>query len=177
MRRRGKKISGTLVASFLTLIMAFFWSSLVPAAHAAFPQIVGSQLSSRASNSDPDTVNLPANIASGDLIIVFHFSDNALTRTFPNPWVEIKDAVVSGSSANIGIAYLIASGGETSVTVTKSGQERFAAIAIRISAASWHGTTAPIVSMGTTGNNQNPDPDSVTASWGSPSPSRRRWAR
>ena len=166
MRQPGKKIFGILIPSFLTLIAAIFLFSLVPAAHAAFPQIVGSQLSSRASNGNPDTVNLPANIAAGDLIIVFHYSDDALTRTFPNPWVEIKDAPVDGDSANIGIAYLIASGGETSVTVTKSGSERFAATAIRISAASWHGTTAPEVSTGTTGSSQSPDPDSVTASWG-----------
>lgn len=166
MRRPGKKIFGIFVVSSLTLITTIFLVSLVPAAHAAFPQIVGSQLSSRASTSNPDTVDLPASIASGDLIIVFHFSDGALTRTFPSPWVEIKDTVVSGSSANIGIAYLIASGGETSVTVTKSADERFSAIAIRISAASWHGTTAPEVSTGTTGSSQFPNPDSVTASWG-----------
>ena len=132
-----------------------------------FPQIASTQTSSRASNALDDSVTLPASIAAGDLIIAFHFSDGAGTRTFPSPWVEIKDAANGASNANIGIAYLIASGGETAVTVSKSITERFTAIAIRISTASWHGTTPPEVSTGATGDDTTPDPDSVTSSWGS----------
>jgi hypothetical protein len=135
----------------------------------AFPQIVGTALSFRNSNSTSDSVTLPGSIASGDLIIVFHMKDGVgtNTRTFPSPWVEIRDAVVSGGTASIGVAYLIASGGETSVTVTTTKNERFTAIAIRISAASWHGTTPPEISSGAVGASANPNPDSVTASWGS----------
>ena len=149
------------------VLIAWTLGSSVPTAEAAFPQVVGSQLSSRASAEIDDSVTLPASVASGDLIIVFHYSDSGLTRTFPSPWVEIKDAACSGPSCNIGVGYLIASGGETSVTVTKSGAERFSAIAVRISAASWHGVTPPEISTGASGSSANPGPDAVTASWGS----------
>ena len=134
-------------------------------AHATFPAVAGTATSSRASNVAADSVTLPASVASGDLVLVFHYSDGALTRTFPSPWVEIKDALCSGSSCNIGVGYLIASGGETSVTVTKSVAERFTAISARITG--WHGTTAPEISTGASGSSTTPDPDSVTASWGS----------
>lgn len=134
----------------------------------AFPQVVGSQLSSRASNAVDDVVDLPASVAAGDLIIVFHFSDGpALSVTFPSPWVEIKDALTSGSVSTVAVGYLIASGGETTVTVTKAVTERFSAIAIRISSASWHGTTPPEITTGVTGSNTTPDPDSLDpAGWG-----------
>ena len=135
----------------------------------AFPQIVGSSLSSNAgTNTIDDSVTLPASIVSGDLIIVFHYSDGGVTRTFPSPWVEIKDTSIFGDEATIGIAYLIASGGESSVTVTKSITERFSAIAIRISSSSWHGTTPPEVSTGVAVDKSfNPDPDALNPSgWG-----------
>jgi hypothetical protein len=131
-----------------------------------FPQVGGSATSSRTTNAIDDVVTLPASVASGDLVLVFHYSGGGGTRTFPSPWVEIKDVAV-GVAFNTGIAYLIASGGETSVTVTKSATQRFSAIAIRITAASWHGTTPPEVSTGATGDSNIPNPDAVTASWGS----------
>jgi len=133
----------------------------------AFPQITGSANSSRASNNVTDPVTLPASIVAGDLVIVFHFSDTALTRTFPAPWVEIIDSAYSGGNCNCGVAYLIASGGETSVTVTKSTSERFTALAIKISAASWHGTTPPYIAGPSEGASTIPDPPSATAPWGS----------
>src|SRR3972149_524792 len=121
--------------------------------------------SSRASNSDADSVTLPASVSAGDLCLAFHVSDSTLTRTFPSPWVEILDQATSNH--NIGIAYLIASGGETAVSVTKSGTERFSAIAMRITAATWHGTTAPEVAAFATGTSNVPNPSAVNASWGS----------
>lgn len=132
-----------------------------------FPTVVGSALSSRATNAIADTVVLPASVASGDLIIILHFSDSpALSATVPSPWVEIKD-VLYVSVATVFVAYLIASGGETQVIVTKAVTERFSAIAIRISAASWHGTTPPEISTGVTGTSTLPDPDSLDpAGWG-----------
>ena len=134
----------------------------------AFPQVATSATSSRDNSLTDDSVTLPASIAAGDLVMVFHYSDFGVTRTWPGSWVEIKDtntADTGGVGASIGIAYLIASGGETEVIVTKSIAERFAAISIRINA--WHGTTPPEVSTGATGVTANPDPDTVTASWGS----------
>jgi hypothetical protein len=56
-----------------------------------YPSIVGSATSGRDSDAIDDSVTLPASIASGDLILVFHFAGGDDTRTFPSPWVEIKD--------------------------------------------------------------------------------------
>jgi len=129
--------------------------------------IVGSDTPSRDSSDDPDNLTLPTSIAAGDLIVAFHFTDGSFDESWPGSWVEIKDSACDSDRCSASIAYLIASGGETSVNVTKGGGERFTAITIRISAASWHGTTPPEVSTGATGDSANPDPDSVTASWGS----------
>ena len=137
----------------------------------SYPTIAQIQLSSRITNAVDDTVTLPTStaIAAGDLIIIFHFTDGgALSATVPSPWVEIKDAAMAGSpNGRVFVAYLIASGGETSVTVTKEVTERFSAIAIKILAANWHGTTPPEISTGATGTSTTPDPDSLTVSWGS----------
>jgi hypothetical protein len=150
---------------FLILILVLPFSEVFAA---GYPTVVGSQTSSRAGNDFDDSVTLPAGVSAGDLIMVFHYSDANSTRTFPGPWVEIKDFAHSSNNFSIGIAYLIATGGETSVTVTKNTQERFSAVAIRISAASWHGTTPPEISTGVSaGSGTSVDPDAVTASWGS----------
>jgi len=121
---------------------------------------------SRGSNDTTDTINLPASVATGDLVIVVEAKDGNSTFTIPSPWVEIKDARADSNAASAFIAYLDATGGETSIDVTTSLSERFNAIAIRITAATWHGTTAPEVSTGATGASTAPDPDSVSASWG-----------
>jgi hypothetical protein len=152
----------------VNLAVLFLLLACAAPAWATFPTFAGAcTLTSRANNgTGVDTVNLPASIASGDLIIIWHFSEGGLTKTVPSPWVELFDGNSSGGDG-LYIAYLIASGGETTVVVTKSAGERFAAIACRITAASWHGTTPPEVSTGATGSSQTSDPDSVTASWGS----------
>lgn len=135
-----------------------------PAAWATFPVVAGTLGSSRITQSTTDTVDLPASIASGDLVMIFHFTEGNSTRTVPSPWVEIFDSNSTGADG-LTVAYLIASGGETSVVVTKTVTERFSAIAARITG--WHGTTAPEISSSATGSSTTPDPDSVTASWGS----------
>jgi len=138
-----------------------------PSAWATFPAFASACTVSAngGTNSTTDTVNLPASIASGDLVLIFHNKDGGGTSTVPGSWVEIKDALSPGSTSHVTIAYLIASGGETSVVVTTTVAERFTALACRITG--WHGTTPPEVSTGATNTNNAPDPDSVTASWGS----------
>jgi len=129
---------------------------------AAFPTVVGTQLSYTSSGLTGHIITLPANVAAGDLIIAFLAVDGTYTTSWPSPWVEIVD---TQNSTEFSIAYLIASGGETSVTATTSGAERSHQAAIRISAATWHGTTAPEVATAT-GTSANPNSPSVTPSWG-----------
>jgi hypothetical protein len=144
---------------FLVLIFA------TQIAGAAFPTVVGSSNSEQASNNPP-TITLPANIVAGDLVIVFLAQDETATATWPSPWVELVDEN-AGTAANLHVAYLIASGGETTVAPTMSADERSQHLAIRISAASWDGITPPEVSTPLTGASGTPDSGSLTPSWGS----------
>jgi hypothetical protein len=143
----------------------------VQEAYAAFPYVPAGASGTKTSLEDADTysvnIDLPTSIASGDLIIAFFGKDHDNTATWPDPWEEIVDAS-NGTVSSMHVAYLIATGGETSVTVTTSDTERSHHIAIRIPAASWHGTTPPEVSSTiATGNSQYPNSASLTPSWGS----------
>lgn len=128
------------------------------------PVVAGSALSGDSTNVTAHVVDLPASIAAGDLVIVYVALDSgALSATIPSPWVEIKDEAGTGFVAYV--AYLIASGGETSVTVTSAAAEHGNHIALRITG--WHGTTPPEITTAVTGSSTTPDPPSITASWGS----------
>lgn len=154
-------VCGWLVAGGLT----------VQEAHASFPYVPAGASGTRTSE-DTDNgntefiVDLPTGIAAGDLIIAFAAHDKDNTATWPSPWVELVDTANS-SENSLFVAYLIASGGETSVTVTTTpNPDRSHHIAIRIPAGSWHGTTPPEFSTTTTGNSQFPDSANLTPSWG-----------
>ncbi len=145
----------------LTLTLTF------PApAHAAFPTMSCVATSSEDEGTS-DVVNLPASIAAGDLVLEFHFKDDNSTYTYPAGWVEIKELHPHADNVSMGVAYRIAAGALTTVTVTTGADESFEAIACRIPAAGWHGTTPPEISTGASGSNTTPDPDTVTPSWGS----------
>lgn len=146
------------------LLMLLCWCA---PAQATFPTLAAAPTTTiRDTSATDDVCNLPASIAAGDLIILIHAKDLDGTRTFPGSWVEIKDVTIV-ATASFGAAYLIAAGGETTVTVTTTASDRMVCIAFRIAAANWHGTTPPEISTGTTGTSAAPDPDAVTASWGS----------
>ena len=87
--------------------------------------------------------NLPADVAAGDLLIVGAGSDAALTSfSWPGSWVELAD--IDDASVGLTVGRLIAVGGETTVTLTGAGTaDNVTCHALRITAASWHGTTAP----------------------------------
>lgn len=125
---------------------------------------ITTQTSDRSPNSSTPTVTLPANVAAGDLVLAFVMQDGSGTFTWPSPWVELVDETGTGFSSHI--AYLVASGGETTVVPTSTISERSNHIAVRIPAAEWHGTTPPEVSASASGNDTNPDPPSLSPSWG-----------
>jgi len=163
------------------LIMILSWSFFggpqvfnlsigIQEAYAAFPSVLGTQPSETASDCSSCTITLPANIAAGDLIIAFLAQDKNYTATWPSPWVELVDQANS-TAVSLHVGYLIATGGETSVIVTTSAAERTQHYAIRISAASWHGTTPPEKNLSgvtaDTGSSGTPNSGSLTPSWGS----------
>jgi hypothetical protein len=135
----------------------------------AFPTVVGSNATSNTSPNNPNhTVTLPGSIAAGDLLIALVAVDGAPTWTWPGDWNELLDQAISAQNG-ITVGYKIAAGGETTVVPVSSFGERSNHISLRISAASWHGTTPPeITTPAATGSGTNANPaGSPTASWGS----------
>ena len=134
----------------------------------AFPSIGTPVVSSESSSVTTHDVTLPASVAAGDLVIAAVFLDgtpgNPSRFTWPSPWVELADQDIS-TVASMTVAYLIASGGETTVAVTSVSAERSTHIAALVTG--WDGSTPPEISTVATGASTTPNATSVTASWGS----------
>lgn len=134
----------------------------------AFPTVAGTNGGNSGANTTSHTVNLPANIASGDLLIIVFGVDGNPTLTWPSgandAFTEVFNAA-NGVACRLGVAYRIANGNEpASVTVTTSVSEGSAHTTYRITG--WHGTTPPEVATAATGVSANPDPGSLSPSWG-----------
>ncbi|GAH69806.1 unnamed protein product, partial [marine sediment metagenome] len=104
----------------------------------------------------------PANIASGDLLLVFFSSDGASTITFPEGWTQLFQTE-NGTYVTFGAWYRIADGEEgATITVTTSTSEMTAHTSYRI--IGYSGT--PEIGTATTGINGFSDPPSLTPTWG-----------
>lgn len=114
------------------------------------------------------TLNFGFTANAGDLIIAITGSDSAITsHTYGGSWVEFG-AEWTPSGARGSTAYLIASGGETTDSVTGGGTgDRWECIYVRIPAGEWHGTTPPERNTAVIGTNGSPDPGNIAPSWGS----------
>ena len=127
----------------------------------AFSQVPSFNAGAQPVNLTEHTLYLPPDIVSGDLLLFFGLSDGAPTITLPEGWTELFQ-VASGIAVKLGAWYRIADGGEgASITVTTSDAEMFATTSFRITG--YLGT--PEASTAT-GNNTNPQPPSLTPSWG-----------
>lgn len=111
------------------------------------------------------TVNLPAGIESGDLLLIFFASDGSPVITFPNEgvdWFQLFET--DYTQVTFGAWYRIADGGEgASITVSTSASQEASYTSYRI--IDYSGT--PEVGSSVTGTNANPDPPNLTPSWGS----------
>lgn len=94
---------------------------------------------------------LPTPVAAGDLIIAAVDTDLPNPITFPSPWVKIGDVSQAPGGgdveAHVAVAYLDASGGETSVAIGTTFNTHAAAIAIRITGHEPPGTQAPEITI------------------------------
>jgi len=133
----------------------------------AFPSVASKNNSYRADIGTSHTVNLPAGIQAGNLLLVFFaLRVTALvTITFPEGWTKIAE--IMDYRSEIGIAWREADGNEgATITVTTSSSLRSAHISYRITGATDPDTQAPEVSTGASGSSANPDPDSLTPTGG-----------
>ncbi len=132
----------------------------------AFPAVQTTATTNGTTATASATVNLPAGIVAGDLLLVLHRCAVAGALGFPIGWTELKDASVDAADDQQGLAYRQADGSEgASITVTQ-GNGKFASIAYRISGAEDPATQAPEVSADATGASTIPDPATLTPTGG-----------
>lgn len=137
---------------------------------AAFP-VVAATTSSESSATSSHTVNLPSGISSGHLLTIHITCRNStLPITFPAGWTQIGSDYTSGgvaSSHNINADYYrIADGGEgATITVTTGGGgNACASVSNRITGH--HASSAPEGGTPASATSANPNPPSLSPSWG-----------
>ncbi len=111
------------------------------------------------------TVNLPAGIVAGELLVALFVTDGGASAvTWPNEgtdWIQLLETASGG--IQLAAAYRIADGGEgASITVVTANALFSAYTTYRISGYS----LVPEVGISATGTSANPDPPSLTPSWG-----------
>jgi len=128
----------------------------------AFP-IVAATNKGHTAGGYSHTVNLPANISAGNLLVVVFVCDSNPTVGFPVGWtVLFTEAAVY---FNLIVAYKIANGGEgASITVTTSNSEITDYISYRITGCSGKVEAGTAYTMATV--DLYPDPPNLTPTWG-----------
>jgi hypothetical protein len=111
---------------------------------------------------------LPSSIAAGDLIVVvIGGGSTGNSYTWPGSWVENADfEITTGETQGMTSAYLWASGGETSVTVTSAAGTRTTHCAVRISGAENPSTQVPNIAEVSGGGSPECDPPNLTPTGG-----------
>jgi hypothetical protein len=129
----------------------------------AFPQIAGTAVTQDTVNATSRACNLPANIASGNLLLLFVTLDNTGNLDTPTDWSLVYN---TGNLTNHRCFAKVATGSEGSTVTVTSASEQLTAIAARITG--WYGSLTGVEAAATanTGTSGSPDPPSLTASWG-----------
>lgn len=163
-----KHILASIVALALLAYQAAAGNLINPyvfAAPATPPVIAATNTFGGNSLTSPITVNLPASISSGDLLLMCAVvAATSTTFTPPSGWTELYD---TGSASNINAycAYKFASGSEgASLSWTTGGTFSWGGVTARVTGM--HGSAAPEAVTGNESNTASPDPPSVTPSWG-----------
>jgi hypothetical protein len=130
----------------------------------AYPQVADIATSSETGNVYTHTINYPANISAGDLLLCFFATDGDNTITdwdVTDDWTQML-SVSNGTAASLHIAWRKADGNEGSnFNVTTSESEQSAHIVFRITEAIDPLIQAPEVSS-TVGNSATPSPPLLT---------------
>jgi hypothetical protein len=150
------------------------------AAEATFPTVATTTSNGDSSAVTSHTVNMPASVVSGDLLLVAGVCRNSITGDigWPVGWTQIfriasrqggADCGAGGSTdVCVGAAYRVSNGSEgASITTTTSGSVGCAWASARISTGTFDAATAPSATASAGGSSSNPDPPSHTAAWGS----------
>lgn len=131
----------------------------------AFP-VVETVSSGTTAASTSHALTLPSGIASGDLLVAeFATTVSVTSIAWATGWTEIGEWYHASNYPQASVAYRVADGTEGSTVTVTIDSAKMAAFVIR--RISGHNSTAPEVSTGAEGDSANPDPDSLTPSWGS----------
>jgi hypothetical protein len=109
------------------------------------------------------TVNLPADISAGDLLLVLFASDEAPTIAFPAGWDKLFETK-EGTDVTLSVYYRVADGGEgATITVTTSNTQGTAHTSYRITG---YAGTPEAGTAATNSNDTHPDPPNLSPTWG-----------
>lgn len=130
----------------------------------AFPVATIQTVSKEASDTTTHNVSLGTGFSSGDTIGVITSINGGPTVTDPSGWTRIK--LISNTGVSLYVLVKISDGTETSIAFTTSVAETSVSFPFYITGSG--GVLADVeISTGATASTNQPDPDSVTASWGS----------
>lgn len=142
----------------------------------AFPQVLGRQSSSRATDATTHDVVLTA-FSAGDLVVIVYSTDGSGASNWtttstndgaggPFTWQKPMADENNSGGCNGGVRWRIMSGSETSPQeFTTSASETFTSRAYVIDDGTYNATT-PVEVASSEQNTQDPDPPSLTPSWG-----------
>lgn len=130
------------------------------------PQVVGSSSNANIAVTS-HTIDLPATINIGDLILVMTLRNSTAAITPPAGYSSLASATASGSGSAYQLFYKTADGSEggTTLTFTTSATRTTVLICYVVQVGTWQGTPEQATYNGDTG--MSADPPSLTPSWGS----------
>jgi len=143
--------------------MAMLAVSIRESAVDAFPDTTAAALSWWDNSPTSHLVQMPYVVDSGDLLIV-GFSVQSSTVTTPGGWTLFNTA--TNGSITTRSYYKIADGTEAGTTVDFVTNISIAGSAYVLRFTNWHGTTPPEAGTAAGGTSANPDPPSLSPSWG-----------
>ena len=129
-----------------------------------FPTIAATNTSTDASGDANIVVNLPASIASGDLLVIFvrSVAGAGHNLTTPSGWTQLFH-VGGGTAAVFAAYYKVASGSEGSTVTVTADQNIINSAHNSYRITVYNGTPEAATA---TGSSTTPDPPSLSPSWG-----------
>lgn len=133
----------------------------------SFPVVEATATSVTSSSITTHTIDTPAGVVDGDLLIAFIALENETGSPQFSAWsdgfTEIKDKTTGGGAgASVGVAYKLSDGSEgANITVTSVDAERAAHCMYRISGALRPTALPPEITAGASGLSAAPDPDNL----------------
>lgn len=129
-----------------------------------FPVVAATNNGTDVANGFSTTVQLPSGITSGNLLLIFASSGGAIKDLAATGWTNLYNG---GTTSRVNCLYRFSTGSEGStlpVTWSASPQTNVKFFSMRITG--WDGSTPPESGVIATANNANPNPPSLSPSWG-----------